>query len=93
MNTIKFKGKTFTHKGVLVGADARTRPSYSRTVLLRQTAKFWITHNMNRFRRDEGVFEGRGTGDWPLYHLDISTVRELTEEESRLLSGRLDSLE
>jgi hypothetical protein len=85
MNTIICNGKTFTHKGVLVGADRRTSASYKRTVLLRKTAKFWITRSMSRFLRGEGIFEGRGTGEWPLYHLDISTVRELTEEDLKKL--------
>ncbi|HAC58866.1 MAG TPA: hypothetical protein DCF73_10995 [Rhodobiaceae bacterium] len=62
----------FTHEGVIMGADARARGKRFK-VKLRQTANYWVDHHGRKYSRRG--FEGNGVGDWPLWMLDMDTVR------------------
>lgn len=65
--------KKSTHIGTIKGNDARTPRDYKRTVLLRETKKFWIDRVGRKFRRTDGS----GMGTWPMYDLDLDSIKEI----------------
>jgi hypothetical protein len=61
-----------THSGTLLG-DARTGNKQP-TVMLRETARYWITSAGVKYRKSTGWPTG---GDsWPLWTLNITSVRK-----------------
>jgi hypothetical protein len=61
-----------THKGTLHG-DARTKGTP--TVMLRETAHYWITAAGTKYRKRDGWPTG---GDsWPLWTLDTKSVQPI----------------
>lgn len=69
--------KTFTHIGTLVG-DARSPANLQ--VVLRETKHHFITRRGDKYKKSTGrkVCEDK----WPIYHLDLSTVRTINTTES-----------
>ncbi len=65
--------KKLTHIGIIKGCDARTPRDYKRTVLLRETKKFWIDRAGRKFRKGNGY----GMGPWPMYDLDLDSIKEI----------------
>ena len=61
----------FTHEGTIKGCDARTPDGYQFRSALRETKRFWVTTHGMKFRKQGG----RGIGDWPLYRLEVDTVK------------------
>ena len=64
---------TMTHIGNFYG-DARAGDRKPR-LYLRKTKNYWIEKRGRRFNKETG----RGTGDWPIWSLDISSVKKLTK--------------
>lgn len=64
---------TMTHIGNFYG-DARVGDRKLR-LYLRKTKNYWIEKNGGRFNKKTG----RGTGDWPIWSLDIPSVKKLTK--------------
>jgi len=65
--------KTFTHAGRLYG-DARSggrRPLVK--LRLTPSGSHWVDGSGNRYRASNGW----GTGDWPMWSLDIASVQPL----------------
>lgn len=60
-----------THFGHLKG-DARAGGRSPR-IFLRETKNFWITQDGIKFRKSDGW--PTGGGDWPMWTLDLSTVK------------------
>ncbi len=70
--------KKMTHIGDLIG-DARAPGRHQ--VLLRETKHFWVTKNGSKYRK--GGFGSRaGNITWPLYHLDLNSIRPIDEHSS-----------
>ena len=68
--------KKNTHKGFLIGCDARTPNGFKKEVELRETKLYWI-HYSNKYRKD---YDGKLAGEsWPLYSLDLSTIKPLED--------------
>lgn len=60
----------FTHKGYIIGVDARTPTGYKVLLSFRETKNFWIdTHNVKYRKRN-----GYPIGAWPVYKLDLTTI-------------------
>ena len=64
--------KRFTHAGTVRGSDSRTPEGYHYHVALRETKRFWVTSGGTKFRKSGG----HGIGDWPMYRLDINSIKE-----------------
>lgn len=64
--------KKLTHIGVVKGSDVRVPDNYQRKVLLRETKLFWITKSGTKFKKHNGM----GLGDWPMYYLDLDSIKE-----------------
>ena len=62
-----------THSAIIRGNDARTSEGEFRRVKLRETKLYWITEHRIKYRKPGG----RGVGDWPMYDLDVDTIRPL----------------
>jgi hypothetical protein len=73
----------FTHKGIIVGSDARTPDGYSKNVMLRQTKNFWVSQSGTKYHKH--YFAGSGVGDWPLTRLKIDSITPLYEQPTRPL--------
>ena len=67
------KKKPMTHKGVVVGSDARA-PNYRKRVFLRELKNHWVTEDGVKFSKNWGS----GMGQWPIYSLDLESVEPLT---------------
>ena len=63
----------FTHEGYVIGCDARTPDNYRKKVRLRETKTLWVTESGVRFRKPHG----RVSGDFPLYRVDIDSIRPI----------------
>ncbi|MCJ7747904.1 MAG: hypothetical protein MUP27_09175 [Desulfobacterales bacterium] len=63
-----------THIGTFFG-DARTGGRTQR-LYLRETTNYWITKYGDKYSKDTG--HKAGSDRWPLWHLDLQTVKELT---------------
>lgn len=59
-----------THKGYVVGVDARTPDGYKVLRKLRETKNFWITERGEKYRKHNGY----SIGKWPVYKLDLNSV-------------------
>jgi hypothetical protein len=75
---VNMKNK-FTHTGTLIGADSRTPRHYTFTTRLRETKNHWIAESGNKYRKHTGW----GVGDWPLYYLDINSIKPNAANEPR----------
>lgn len=58
------------YTGIVTG-DARNGNAKKR-IKLRQTKMFWVSESGAKFRKSDGS----GTGDWPLWSLDINSIKE-----------------
>jgi hypothetical protein len=65
-----------THIGIIKGCDSRTPGNYKAQVFLRETKCYWIGGNGDRYNKKTG----RASGDWPMYRLELDTVKKLTSE-------------
>ena len=65
--------KKMTHIGILEGVDARTPDGYQRKIMLRETNKYWMDKYNTRYRKSDG----RTSGNWPMYRLNIDSVVSL----------------
>jgi len=63
--------KRYTHTGIISGQDSRSPSGYRVRCSLRETQNFWITTNGTKYRKADG----QGTGDWPMYSLDLATIK------------------
>jgi hypothetical protein len=66
----------FTHTGIIRGYDARTSDKYRRTMLLRETKNFWVTQFGTKYRK----LTGQGTGEWPMFCLDLESIKEIEND-------------
>lgn len=62
-----------THTGIIRGNDSRTPDGAYRKVKLRETKLYWICEHGLKYRKPNGY----GTGDWPMFSLDIETVKPI----------------
>ena len=69
----------YTHWGWLRGCDCRTPDGTKHKVRLRKGKVHWITEKGSRFL----LKNGWGVGDWPLYALEMDTVKELDQPVRR----------
>jgi hypothetical protein len=67
----------YTHTAEILGCDARTNPNFRRRVYLRETKLHWVSKDGLKFRKTNGI----GIGDWPLYMIDMDTIKPLVEEK------------
>ena len=65
---------SMTHEGIVRGNDSRTPRDFQKRVLLRETKTLWVSEAGTKYRKKGGHMTN---GDWPLLHLDLSTVRPL----------------
>lgn len=65
--------KKTTHTGVLKGNDNRTARNCSFQVKLRETKIYWITEKGGKYKKKNGW----GMGDWPLYSLDLNSIKKI----------------
>lgn len=68
---------TMTHTGILEGCDARTPENCRVRRQLRETKLYWISQFRHRYSKKDGY----ATGDWPMYKLNLASIRSLLEEE------------
>lgn len=68
------KNKKMTHTGVFRGSDARTNKDWGGEEFLRETKNYWVTQYGLKYHK----LDGRGIGDWPLYHLDLETIKPIS---------------
>lgn len=62
-----------THVGIVRGSDRRTPDGYCYRAKLRETANFWVTEKGTKYRKKTGS----ALGSWPMYRLDITTIKPL----------------
>ena len=68
-STIVTNGK-YTHIGLMCWIDSK---GSKKMVKIRETKLYWITEHGNKYMKNTG----RGIGDYPLYALDLSTIKPL----------------
>jgi hypothetical protein len=61
-----------THTGIKIGCDSRTNPNYKSPIFLRETKNFWVDRHGTKYRKNTGF----QLGLFPMYRLDISTIKE-----------------
>ena len=71
------KAKVLTHKGVLRGLDARTRGEKPQLIRLRETKCYWISQWGKKYSKKWGAVGGA----YPMYRLDLKTIKPLEESE------------
>jgi len=79
--------RRLTHTGIVRGADCRTPDGYRREVKLKWKGLLCIAENGRAYHSRDGY---PLTYDWPLYKLDIDSVRPLETSPGvlrRLLSA------
>jgi len=69
----------WTHEGYEEGCDARVPSAYRRKVMLRETKTMWISKDGRRFSKKHF---GAVPGAWPMYRLNLSTVRPVGSNAS-----------
>lgn len=67
-----------THRGKVLGCDARTALGFNQWVKLRETKTMWVDHHGKRFQKKSG----RSPGKWPMYRLDLDSINLLPSVES-----------
>lgn len=67
-----------THKGIMRGSDRRTPEGYHFTILLRETKNFWVDEHGVKYRKKTGTKVPRES--FPMYYLDISSIKEIGSE-------------
>ena len=75
------KKHKMTHKGDLVGCDARTPLDYRETIELRETANYWMAQNgrwWTKYRKRDGYKTGEDK--WPMFRLDLKSIRPIEGE-------------
>ena len=63
----------FTHFGIVRGSDNRTADGYCYKTRLRETKNFWVDKYGSKYRK----LTGSGMGSFPMYHLDLTTIKPL----------------
>jgi hypothetical protein len=63
----------FTHTGIVLGCDNRTRDGYQCKEILRETANFWVTKHGTKYRKHTG--SAAGGGSFPMFRLDVTTIK------------------
>jgi len=69
-----------THTGTVLGCDSRTPRGWSKKVLLRETKLYWCERQEwweFKYRKSTGF--PAGAGRWPLYRLDLDSIRPIEE--------------
>ena len=64
-----------THTATLIGADSRTPDGYTRIAGVRETKLYWVAFGM-KYKKTNGW----GIGDWPMYKIDLSTIKPIAKE-------------
>ena len=67
--------KAFTNKAIEIGTDCRVDSIYRKSVLLRETKTMLIGNNGRRYKKANG----HGYGNWPMFKLEMSSIREIEE--------------
>ncbi len=63
--------KKLTRKGIVRGCDGKTSKDYNSVVFLRETKLHWMGEHGTKYSK---VRNGRMSGDWPMYRLDLDTI-------------------
>ena len=69
-----------THSAIKKGCDARTPRDWRARVKVRETKLYWIDKFGHKYSKK---WNGRGTGNWPMYRLDLDSIRPLPSEEAK----------
>jgi len=72
------KEHKMTHTGVIEGCDARTPRGKKYRLQLRETKLYWIGKHGEKYSKSHN---GRTSGDWPLYRLNLETITKIEETE------------
>jgi len=65
----------FTHTAIIRGNDARTPDGARKKIKVRETQCYWISEHGIKYKKPHG----RGIGDWPMFDLDVSTLKPIVE--------------
>lgn len=92
--------KLYTHIGILKSASSRTDPNLSKKVLLKESAKYWITQHGLKYHKSDGRKEfimgwfGHGIHDGDetqtCHYLSDLDIEEIAKKVSDNLSHRLN---
>lgn len=66
--------KKLTHKGLILGVDARTPKDYKQFVMLRETKNFWVTKGHIKFRKSDGCIAGE---KYSTYELQLNSIEPI----------------
>lgn len=66
--------EVYTKEAYEVGCDARCQQGYRRKVKLRETKTMLISECGRRYMKRRGL---RTPGDWPMFMLDKSTIKDI----------------
>ncbi len=61
-----------THTGTIEGCDRRTSDGYRKEIPFRETKLHWVDHCGRKFSKAR---DGFMIGEWPMYRLDLESVR------------------
>lgn len=67
--------KPMTHVAVIRGRDARINSDWRGRVHIRELKNWWVDRHSRRFSKVTGAIPGA----WPLYCIELETIRPLKE--------------